>query len=59
MNKKIKCEDCFKREDKAIALKNGWKHYADIKINGETLKQDNWICPRCIPYNTAGVPKAV
>ena len=51
IDKKIKCEDCFKKEDENKALKDGWKHYVDC---GE-LKQDNWLCPECIPYNKAGI----
>ena len=52
---KVKCEDCFKKEDKDKALKDGWRHYTDIKISGETIKQDNWLCPDCIPYTKVEV----
>jgi hypothetical protein len=48
---KVKCEDCFKKEDKEKAIKDGWKHFEDVDINGTTLEQNSWLCPECIPQN--------
>lgn len=49
---KVKCEDCFKKETKEKAIKDGWKHFGDINLSdGTKLEQDNWLCPDCIPQN--------
>ena len=46
---KVKCEECFDKEDKEMAIIDGWRHYVDVEINGKILKQDIWLCPECIP----------